>query len=119
MSLTEVFSRRLLAMLRRRASDRRKKSRSPCNSIRTVNGFTSIHDSRFGVSILKRSCARSSHKLTGAERLIFSIIAVDLPPAQTASGIHDLPSITAEYFLHVGRLSLDNGAAAQTALSRF
>ena len=105
-------------MLRRRAPDRRKKSRSPCKSSRTVNSFTSIRDSRFGVTVLKRSCARSPHELAGPERLIFSVIAVDLPPAQTAAGIHDLPSIAAEYLLHVRRLSLDNGAVAQTTLSR-
>src|SRR4029077_3799059 len=105
-------------MLPRRAADRRKKSRSPCKSSRTVNGFTSIHDSRFGVSVLKRSCAWSPHEPAGPERLIFSVVAVDLPSAQTASGIHDFPAIAAEYLLHVRRLSLDNGAVPQTILSR-
>src|SRR5437016_5835951 len=100
-------------MLPRRAPDRRKKSRSPCKSSRTVKGFTSIHDSRFGVSVLKRSCARSPHELARPERLIFSVIAVDLPPAQTASGIHNLPSIGAKYLFHFRRLLLSNSPAAQ------
>src|SRR5437667_1195253 len=93
------------------ASDRRKKSRSPCKSSRTVKGFTSIHDSRFGVSVLKRRCARSPHEPAGSERLIFSVIPIDLPPAQTDSGLHDLPPIAAKYLLDVRRVSLDTGAA--------
>src|SRR2546425_13320775 len=79
---------------------------------------TSIRNSRIGVRVLEGSRARPPHEFARSERLIFSVIAVDLPPAQTAAGIHDLPSTAAEYLLHVRRLSFDNGAVPQTALRR-
>ena len=94
-------------------SDRTKKSRSLCRLSRTVNGFTSIRDSCVGVCVLEGSRARSPHELARPERLIFSVIAVDLPTAQTAAGIHNLPSITAKHFLHIRRLGLDNRTMAQ------
>src|SRR5438477_12997431 len=78
---------------------------------------TSIRDSRVGVRVLESSRARPPHKLARSERLIFSVIAVDLPAAQTAAGIHNLPSITAKHLLHIRRLSLDNRAMAQNTLS--
>src|SRR5882724_7486126 len=79
---------------------------------------TSIGDSRVGVRVLEGGRARPPHELARSERLIFSVIAVDLPAAQTAAGIHNPPPITAKHLLHIRRLSLDNRPMAQTALSR-
>ena len=40
-------------------------------------------------------------ELAWPKRFIFAVIAVDLPAAQAAAGIHDLPSIAAKNLLHM------------------
>src|SRR5262249_11447675 len=65
----------------------------------TLNGFTSIYDSRVGVSVLKGSRTRTTLELARPERFIFAEITIDLPPSQTAAGIHDLPAVAPEDFL--------------------
>src|SRR5436190_21683972 len=74
----------------------RKKSKSPRKVSRTVNGFTSVDDSRTGIGVLERGCARTALELSGPEWFIFAKITVDLPATQTAAGIHNFPAIAPE-----------------------
>src|SRR5437899_6556780 len=110
---------RLRSILLRRVLDPRKKSRSPWKCRRAVNGFTSIEDACVGISVLKGGCARSSHEFTGSKRLIFAEIAVYLPAAKAATGIHDFPPSAVKNLLHRWRLRLDDCAATQSALAQF
>src|SRR5438552_10061871 len=84
-----------------------------------VNGFTSLRDPRVCVRVLEGGRARTAHEFPRAERFIFAKIAVDLPSAQTAAGIHDFPPVAAENLLHLWRLSQHNCPVAQAALIRF
>ena len=110
---------RLLSTVLPRVFDPRKKSRSPWKCRRTANGFTSINDPCISVSVFKSSRSRSTLELAWAKRFIFAEIAVHLPAAQAATGIHDFPAIAAKNFLHRWRLRLDHSAAAQSALAQF
>ena len=76
-----------------------------------MNGFTSIYDSRVGVCVLKGSRTGTTLELAGAERFIFAKITIDLPPPQTATGIHDLPAVAPENFLKFGGYCLYNRSA--------
>jgi len=82
-----------------------------------LNGFTSIYDSRVGVCVLKGSRTGTTLELAGAERFIFAKITIDLPPPQTAAGIHNLPSAAIEDFLKLWRSCLYNRSATQAAVA--
>src|SRR5437773_9998387 len=97
----------------------KKKVRSPWKLSRTVNGFTLLHDSRVGVSVLKGGCTRSSHEFTWSERLIFAGVTVHSPSPQTTSGIHNLPPSAREDFWHRWRFRLNGCAVTQCALAQF
>src|SRR5437867_13379631 len=105
-------------MISARALRPRKKARSPWKLSRTVNGFTLLHDSRIGVSVLKGGCTRSPHEFTWSERLILAVVTVHLPSPQTTSGIHNLPSGAAEDLLHRWRLRLNHCPVPQSALGQ-
>src|SRR6266404_4056702 len=115
-SFIEVFSVRLRSILLRRVLDGRKKSRSPWRLSRTENGFTSIDDACVGISVFKSGRARSTLKLAGSKRFVFAEIAVDLPSAQAAARIHDLPATAAKNLLQLWRRCLDNSSVAQRTL---
>src|SRR6266700_3839153 len=68
-----------------RVLDPRKKLRSPWKLSRTVNAFTSLRDSRVGVSVFERCRARSTHEFTRPQRFIFAKVAVHLPAPSAAA----------------------------------
>src|SRR4029077_2051121 len=83
---------------------------------RTLNGFTSIDDSRVGVCVLKGSRTGTTLELARPERFIFAEITIDLPPPQTAPGIHDLPAVAPEDFLKFRGRCLYNRSATQATV---
>src|SRR5207248_9283618 len=99
-----------------RAFDPRKTLRSPWKQSRSLNGFTSIYDPRVGVCVLKSGRTWSSLELAGPERFIFAKITIDLPPPQTATGIHDLPAVAPEDFLKFGGCCLYSRSATQATV---
>ena len=80
---------------------------------------TLLRDFYVRIRVLKCSRTRPAHESAGTERLIFSIIKIHLPPAQTATGVDNFPSGAAEDFLHRGRGSLNDHTTAQHALTQF
>src|SRR5215470_4792751 len=82
-----------------------------------VNGFTLIDDSCVGVSVLKSGRTGPTLELAGTERFIFAEVTIDLPLAQTAAGIHDLPAVASEDFLKLRRRCLHHRPATQATMS--
>src|SRR5262245_8748894 len=116
-SFMDVFSARRRSITVSPAFDPRKKWRSPWKRSQTVNAFTLIRDSRFGVSVLKSSRTRATLKLAGPQRFIFAEITIDLPSPQPAAGVHDLPVVATEDFLQLWGCCVYNGSATQATVS--
>src|SRR5882757_10359087 len=115
-SFMDVFSASPRSITALPAFDPRKTLRSPCKRSRTLNGFTSIYDSRLGKCVLKGSRTRTTLELAGPERFIFAEITIDLPSPQAAAGIHDLPTAAPEDFLKFRRCCLYNRSATQATV---
>src|SRR5439155_23188824 len=85
---------------------------------RTLNAFTSLDDFCVRVGILKCCPPRPPHESPRAERFVLSVITIYLPPAQSAAGIHNLPTRATKDFLHSRGRRLNDHTAAQPALTQ-
>src|SRR5690349_18035064 len=54
------------------------------------------------VRVFERRSARPPLQSSRSERLVFTVITIDLPAAQSSTGIHDLPPIAPEHTLDIG-----------------
>src|ERR1700681_2925049 len=82
-----------------------------------VKELTSLTDSPFQIRIFKRGPARPRHEPARTQRLILPIIKIDLPSAESATGIDNFPSCAAKNLPQRRIRRLDDHTAAQAALS--
>src|SRR5437899_11582554 len=78
-----------------------------------MDSFAYSHDR---VSILKSGRARARHEVSGTERFVFAVVAIELPAAQTAAGVHNFPARAAEDALDFGCRRFEHKTTMQVRL---